>query len=257
MVHDPTDLATVAEWITCADHVVALTGAGISTESGIPDFRGPDGVWTRDPKAEALSTIDRYMSDPEVRRQSWELERANLMNLGYPLRAQPNDGHLALAEMNRLGCLDFLVTQNIDGLHQAAGFPEDSLVEIHGNNRQTICVACKVKRPLRETLDRQEDDPPCLDCGGILKRDVVYFGESLNEHDLKRSEWHAGRAEVFIALGTKLEVRPAADLPGFALFNGARFVIFNNERTDLDRKADAIFREPLGEILPELVKLLP
>lgn len=251
MVHDPTDIRTVAEWIVMAQHVVALTGAGISTESGIPDFRGPDGVWTKNPGAEAVSDIDHYLQDPVVRAKSWAIERTNVMQ-----DALPNAGHEALAEMGELGFLDFVVTQNIDGLHQAAGFPEDSLVEIHGNNRETVCTSCQERRPIQETLVREEPDPRCLRCGGILKRGVVYFGEQLNHHDLKRSEWHAEQADVFLALGTKLEVYPAARLPDYALFNGCRFVVINAEPTSLDGRADAIFREPLGVVLPQLVAAL-
>lgn len=246
-----TDLQEVAEWLVGFDHVVALTGAGISTESGIPDFRGPNGVWTKDPHAEAVSNIETYIANPATRIRSWKIERTN------PMRdAQPNAGHHALAELNALGCLDFIVTQNIDGLHQKAGFPDDSIVEIHGNNRETVCTSCGERLPIQETLDRPEADPRCLRCGGILKRGVVYFNEQLDQHDLKRAEWHAEQANVFLALGTSLEVYPAAGLPGIAKFNGARFVIFNAQRTSQYYQADAVFRDPLGKVLPELVKLV-
>lgn len=245
------DLQEVAEWLCTFDRVIALTGAGISTESGIPDFRGPNGIWTKNPNAEKVSTIDHYLSNSAVRRLSWEIERTN------PMRdAKPNAGHLALAELNALGCLDFICTQNIDGLHQAAGFPDDSIVEIHGNNRETICVSCRDVKPLEETIARHEADPHCLLCDGILKRNVVYFNEQLNQFDLERAEWQAKGANVFLAIGTSLEVYPAAGLPGIAKFNGARFVIFNQQRTSQYYQADAHFSEPLGKVLPELVKLV-
>lgn len=245
-----TDLQEVAEWIICADRIVALTGAGISTESGIPDFRGPNGVWTKDPHAEKISTIEHYLANSAVRRASWALERTN------PWKAEPNAGHVAIAELNALNCLDFLVTQNIDGLHQAAGFPDDSIVEIHGNNRETVCVSCRDRRPIQETLDRPDADPHCLLCDGILKRGVVYFGEQLNQDDLARAERNAEFASVFLAIGTSLEVHPAAGLPGLAKFNGARFAIFNAQRTGQYYAADSYFNEPLGKVLPELVRLV-
>lgn len=241
----------VAEWINTADRVVALTGAGISTESGIPDFRGPNGIWTRDPHAEKVSNIQTYLANSAVRRKSWEIERTN------PMRdAQPNAGHYALAELHELNCLDFICTQNIDGLHQKAGFPDDFIVEIHGNNRETVCTSCGQRLPIQETLDRKDADPRCLRCDGILKRGVVYFNEQLNPQDLARAERQAEFASVFLAIGTSLEVYPAAGLPGIAKFHGARFVIFNAQRTSQYYQADAYFPEPLGKALPELVKLV-
>lgn len=246
-----TSLEQVAEWINTRDRVVALTGAGISTESGIPDFRGPQGIWTKDPNAEKVSNISNYLSNSAVRRASWQIERTS------PMRdAKPNAGHLALAELSALGCLDFICTQNIDGLHQAAGFPGDSIVEIHGNNRESICVSCRDVRPLEETIARGEADPHCLLCDGILKRNVVYFGEQLNQLDLARAERHAEFSSVFLAIGTSLEVYPAAGLPGLAKFNGAKFIIFNAQRTSQYYAADAHFSDPLGKILPELVELV-
>jgi NAD-dependent deacetylase len=242
-------LEEVAEWINTLDRVMVLTGAGISTESDIPDFRGPNGIWTKDPNAEKVSNIQNYLSNSAVRRASWDIERNNPM-----LNAKPNAGHIALAELNAMGCCDFIVTQNIDGLHQKAGFPDDSIVEIHGNNRETICVDCRDVRPIEETIARKEADPHCLLCGGIVKRHVVYFGEQLNPDHLARADAWAEHCDVFLAIGTSLEVYPAAGLPEIARFHGARFAIFNAQRTSQYYRADAHFSDPLGKILPRLVQ---
>ncbi len=242
----------VVGWLARARHVVALTGAGISTESGIPDFRGPQGVWTRDPKAEALSDIRYYVADPELRRRAWQ------GRLNHPARgATPNAGHRALAELERMGRLQLLVTQNIDGLHLAAGSSRDRLIEIHGSMRDFVCLSCGVRGPMADALDRVragEDDPACLDCGGILKSATISFGQSLVAEDLERAERESATSDLFLAIGTSLTVYPVAWLPERALRNGARLVIVNAEPTPLDDRAHAVLRGQIGEILPELVE---
>jgi len=168
---DAAGLAEVAGWVRGARAVVVLTGAGISTESGIPDFRGPQGVWTKDPKAERLSNLHYYMSDPEVRVASWQ---ARLVHPAWT--AEPNAGHLALVELEGRGHLDTLVTQNIDGLHQKAGSSPERVIEIHGTVRQVMCMACDERAPMERALDRVragESDPPCRSCGGILKSATI------------------------------------------------------------------------------------
>jgi NAD-dependent deacetylase len=245
-----TDIETIAGWVRDASYVVALTGAGISTESGIPDFRGPNGVWTKNPAAEKTATLQYYLSDPEIRRRSWE----NRVNSEY-WKAEPNAAHHALVELERKDGLHFLVTQNVDGLHHAAGQDPGRVIEIHGNVREVKCMTCRWRGPMADTLARVsagEDDPHCLDCGGILKSATISFGENLEPSDLERAQLAAARADLFLALGTSLGVYPAAALPEIALRAGARLVICNAEDTPFDPIADAVVREQLGTVLPKL-----
>ncbi|HEY8741194.1 MAG TPA: Sir2 family NAD-dependent protein deacetylase [Candidatus Dormibacteraeota bacterium] len=247
-------LADVAAWIRDARHVMALTGAGISTESGIPDFRGPQGVWTRNPAAERLSTLSHYMGDRAVRVESWR------QRLDHPAwTAKPNAGHLALAELERRGRLHALVTQNIDGLHLDAGNSARTVIEIHGTMRDVVCMACGERAPMGRALDRVragEEDPPCRSCGGILKSATISFGQGLVAEDLERAQVEAARCQVFLAVGTSLGVYPAASLPAVALNSGARLVVINGEPTPFDEQADAVFQAPIGKVLPHLVALL-
>jgi NAD-dependent deacetylase len=244
-------LDEVAGWLQAARRVVVLTGAGISTESGIPDFRGPEGVWTRDPRAEALSDIRFYVADAEVRKRSWQLRTH------HPgLTARPNAGHQALVELERSGRLQLLITQNIDGLHRRAGTSRDKLVEIHGTMHEYICLACGARGPMSDALERVrggEDDPACLDCGGILKSATISFGQSLIAADLERAERAAAGCDLFLAVGTSLSVYPVAWLPERALTAGARLVIVNAEPTPLDARAHAVLSGRIGEVLPALI----
>src|SRR2546421_3479529 len=254
MGRDDGHLAEIAGWVRGARSVVVLTGAGISTESGIPDFRGPKGVWTKDPKSEKLSNLHYYMTDPEVRVASWQ---ARLVHPAWT--AEPNAGHLALAELEGKGHLEVLVTQNIDGLHQKAGSSPDRVIEIHGTVREVVCMACGERAPMERALDRVragEADPPCRSCGGILKSATISFGQNLVPEDLRRAEKAARNCDLFLALGTTLTVYPVASLPGMALESGARLVIANAEPTPYDPQADAVLRGNLGHVLPELVDLL-
>jgi NAD-dependent protein deacetylase/lipoamidase len=247
---DQPELEEIASWLRNARYVTALTGAGISTESGIPDFRGPQGVWTKNPAAEKTATLQYYMSDPEVRRQAWQ----NRISSGM-FTAEPNAAHRALVDLERSGKLDALVTQNVDGLHHAAGQSPEIVIEIHGNVREAKCMSCGWHGPMHETLDRVragEVDPECIHCGGILKSATISFGENLVPADLQRSQVAAGRADVFLAVGTSLAVYPAAGLPEIALRNGARLVILNAEETPFDPVADVVIRDQLGEVLPAL-----
>jgi NAD-dependent deacetylase len=248
---NPEELAEVAGWLRRAERVVVLTGAGISTESGIPDFRGPQGVWTRDPKAEARADIRYYMSDPKARRQAWQ------GRLNHPARdAQPNAGHRALAQLERQGRLLLLITQNIDGLHLAAGSSPERTVEIHGTMRDYVCLGCGSRGPMADALDRVragEEDPACRECGGILKSATISFGQSLVPADLARAEEAVAACDLFLAVGTSLTVYPVAWLPERALLAGARLVILNAEPTPLDGRAHSVLRGQIGEILPELV----
>jgi NAD-dependent deacetylase len=245
---DTVDL--VRQWVHASTRIVALTGAGISTESGIPDFRGPQGVWTKNPKAERLSDIRYYMSDPEVRRLAWQ------SRLEHPAwHAAPNAGHRALVELERRGTLRAVVTQNIDGLHQLAGHAPETVIEVHGTMRDVRCMACEWRGPMGPVLDRVragEDDPPCERCGGILKSATISFGQSLEPDVIARAMRAAERADLLIAIGTSLQVYPVAGAVPLAKSSGARAVIVNAEPTPFDEIADAVLREPIGEILPQI-----
>jgi len=249
-----SDLDRIAAMLRNAKHVVVLTGAGISTESGIPDFRGPNGMWTKDPAAEKTATLDYYMGDPAVRRRAWQ----NRLKGNY-FSARPNAAHRALVDLEQKGALQFLVTQNVDGLHHAAGQSPEIVVEIHGNVREVKCMTCPWRGPMEETLDRVragEADPACTECGGILKSATISFGENLVAEDLERSQREAAQADVFLALGTSLVVYPAAALPEVALRTGAQLVVCNAEETPFDPYADAVLREQLGELVPALAELV-
>jgi NAD-dependent deacetylase len=234
--------------------VAILTGAGISTDSGIPDYRGPDGLWRRDPEAERLVTYGPYMSDPEIRRRSWR------MRLDGPvLRARPNAAHLAIAAYEKTGNALRVITQNVDGLHQAAGVPARKVFELHGSARSVVCTACQARSSMDEALERVkagEADPPCRECGGILKSATVMFGEHLDPEVLARAMAVAKAAEVFLAVGSSLQVQPAASLAGLAAEAGARLIIVNAEPTPYDPLADEIVREPIGTALPALLDRL-
>ncbi|MFH8682027.1 SIR2 family NAD-dependent protein deacylase [Streptomyces lydicus] len=234
--------------------VALLTGAGISTDSGIPDYRGPNGLWRRDPEAEKLVTYDAYMADPEVRRRSW------LMRQKSPaFRAQPNAAHEAVAALERSGTPVRVITQNVDGLHQLAGVPARKVLELHGTVRAVTCTRCHARSSMREALDRVaagEPDPACLVCGGILKSATVMFGERLDPQVLGTALGVAKAADVFLAVGTTLQVQPAASLAGVAAEHGARLVIVNADPTPYDALAAEVIREPIGSALPPLLARL-
>jgi len=244
-------LEEIARWVDDASRIVVLTGAGISTESGIPDFRGPQGVWTKNPLAEKLSNIHYYMADPEVRKASWK------SRLEHPAcNAKPNAGHLALAGLEKRGKLHALITQNIDGLHQMAGSSPDKVVEVHGTVREVVCMACGMSAPMQRALDcvrAGEEDPPCRQCGGILKSATISFGQALEPEVIERALRCAGESDLFIAIGTTLRVYPIAGAVGLAREAGARIVIVNAEETPYDGIADAVIREPIGAVLPRIL----
>ena len=251
---DQPDLETVAGWLRNASSVVVLTGAGISTESGIPDFRGPNGVWTKDPAAEKTATLEYYMGDPEVRRRAWQNRLRSEM-----WSAEPNAAHNALVALERKGALHCLVTQNVDGLHLVAGQSPEIVVEIHGNVREAKCMTCSWRGPMADVLERVragDPDPQCEACGGILKSATISFGENLVPDDLERSQRAAARADLLLALGTSLGVFPAAALPEIARRAGARLVIINAEETPFDPIADVVLRDQLGVVLPALDQLV-
>ncbi|GHF55608.1 NAD-dependent protein deacetylase 2 [Streptomyces mashuensis] len=232
--------------------VAILTGAGISTDSGIPDYRGPNGLWRRDPEAEKLVTYAYYMADPDVRRRSWQMRRAT-----GTLQARPNAGHDAIVRLERSGTPVRVLTQNVDGLHQLAGLPERKVLELHGSVRSVVCTRCHRRSGMAEALERVaagDPDPACEKCGGVLKPATVMFGEALDPMVLGEAVAVAKACEVFIAVGTSLTVHPAAALAGLAADHGARLVVVNAEPTPYDERADEVVREPIGEALPALLR---
>lgn len=239
------------EWLAAVAQVTALTGAGISTESGIPDFRGPQGVWTKDPAAQRLFTLQSYVADPAVRRLAWRNRR------DHPAwAAEPNDGHRALVDLERAGRLRAVVTQNIDGLHQRAGNDPANVIEIHGTLFEVECLACGRRTSMRENLDRVEEgdaDPACLECGGIQKAATISFGQALRAEVLREATAAARECDLLLAVGTTLQVHPAAGLVDVAVGAGAWLVIVNHDPTPYDPVASAIVRDPIGAVLPRLV----
>jgi NAD-dependent deacetylase len=246
---DRTAVAT--GWIAEASRVVILTGAGISTDSGIPDFRGPNGVWTRDPAAEKASDISHYLGDPEVRSAAW---RNRLQHPAWT--AQPNVAHAAIVDLERRGRLSAIVTQNIDGLHQRAGNDPDRVIEVHGTVWFTRCWDCTDRRPMSETLERVragDPDPACTVCGGILKSDTISFGQALVPEVIDRAMRVSAEADVLIAIGSTLSVHPVAGCVPLARAGGARVVIVNGGPTAMDAEADAVLRGSIAEVLPSLL----
>ena len=244
------DVQKVKRWVDEAKRVVALTGAGISTDSGIPDFRGPQGVWTKNPMAEKLSNIHYYMADGEVRKASW---KARMDHTAW--NAKPNAGHHALAELEKRGKLYALITQNIDELHQMAGNSAGKVIEVHGTMRKVVCMQCGMTAPMQKALDRVragEEDPPCRDCGGILKSATISFGQNLVPEVIERAMRSAAEADLFISVGTSLQVYPIAGAVPMAKQAGARIVIINAEPTPFDDIADAVFNESISKVLPRL-----
>ena len=246
-------VARARRWLEQAQRIVVLTGAGISTDSGIPDFRGPNGLWTKNPAAERASTLSHYLGDAEVRKAAWQ---TRLHSPAWD--AQPNAGHRALVELERQGRLEALVTQNIDELHQRAGHDPAHVIEVHGTMRRYQCWGCGDSGPMQVMLDRVragEDDPRCGRCGGIVKSATISFGQALVPEVIDRAMDAADRADLLLAVGSSLQVFPAANLVPRAKAAGARIVIVNGEPTAMDRYADAVLVGPIAEVLPALLGL--
>jgi NAD-dependent deacetylase len=244
----------VARWTGGVRRVAVLTGAGISTDSGIPDFRGPSGLWTRDPAAEKMSTYQVYVTDPAVRQRSWQVR------LAHPAwTAEPNPAHLALARLSASGIDTQVITQNIDGLHQRAGLSADRVLELHGTMYFVVCVGCGDRTAMADTLARVragEADPACAKCGGILKSATIMFGQALDTDVLSRAAAAAQAADLFLAIGSTLTVEPAASLCAVAVRAGGPLVIVNRDPTPYDGLAAAVVREPISTAVPAIVDLL-
>lgn len=247
-----TELQEIRDWIEAAERIVVLTGAGISTDSGIPDFRGPKGVWTQNPKAEKMATLQHYVADPEVREAAWQ---SRLAMFGTP--REPNAGHLALVELEKGNQLQAILTQNVDGLHHAAGSDPEKIVEIHGTVREVVCLSCEDRWPMHHALDRVtagEADPECVNCGGILKSATISFGQALVPEDLHRAQEEARNCDLLLAIGSTLGVYPIAGVVPLAQKSGARVVIINGETTEMDGVADAVIHAGISETLSLLLR---
>ena len=248
---DPADLTRAADWVGAAERIVVLTGAGISTDSGIPDFRGPQGVWTKNPGAERMSTIQHYLAEPEVRRRAW---RTRIDSPAWA--ALPNAGHRAILELQHRGQLHGIVTQNVDGLHQMAGNDDALVIEVHGTMWFTRCWACQDRRAMAEALDRVcagEDDPACLLCGGIIKSDTISFGQNLVTEVIDRAVAISESCDLLLAVGSTLSVYPVAGCVPVAKRAGARIVIVNGGPTEMDGLADAVVYGSISTLLPAIV----
>ena len=245
------EVERAAELVRKARRIVAFTGAGISTESGIPDFRSPGGIWTRYDPDEFV--FHRIISEPEIRRKYWFFQKEF-----WPVvrDAEPNPAHLALAELWRMGKLDCVITQNVDGLHQKAGVPDDKVIELHGTAWKVLCLSCGreyEREEIQQRLISGEEDPRCS-CGGILKPATISFGQALPQKALWEAEERSRTCDLFMVIGSSLVVYPAAALPPLAKRCGASLIFINMAPTPQDGIADVILRGKAGEILPELVE---
>jgi NAD-dependent deacetylase len=248
------DQTSPPAWARGVGTVAVLSGAGISTDSGIPDYRGPQGVWTRNPEAEKLATYHVYVADPDVRRRSWRNRRSN-----PAWHAEPNAAHLALARLDRSGIPTWVITQNIDGLHQKAGTPRGKVLELHGTMFEVVCIGCGERTTMAGAMDRVnagEEDPACQRCDGILKSATVMFGEALDPEVFGRAADAAAACDLFLAVGTTLTVEPAASLCRLAADSGAPLVIVNRDPTPYDGIATAVIRDPIGDALPRIADQL-
>jgi NAD-dependent deacetylase len=244
-------IVVAADMIVHARSIVVFTGAGISTESGIPDFRSPGGIWTKfDPED---FTIQKFLSSPETRKKQWDV----LLEGGLITDAEPNRAHRAVAELEKMGKLTCVVTQNIDNLHQKAGNSPDVVYELHGNMRYLRCMNCGARYPVGKIVEKyrsKDDVPDCELCHGILKPDVVFFGEMLPQSTLQNATFHATRCDLIIVIGSSLVVYPAASIPLYAKESGAKLVIINNTPTPCDDIADVIINHSAGEVMEKLLE---
>lgn len=248
----PQQIDALAELIAASKRVVAFTGAGISTESGIPDFRGPGGTWTRYQPI----TIQEFLASDVARKEYWRRQRES-----YPVMAgaQPNLAHLALAELERLGKLDCVITQNVDGLHQKAGVHPERVIELHGTSVWVSCLSCGQRLPRADAqarLEAGEETPVCQSCGGWLKPATISFGQAMPEWEMAEAERRARQSDLFLVIGSTLIVYPAAFLPAIALESGARMAIVNLSETPYDSQADLLIREKAGVVMAEALERL-
>ena len=234
-----------------AHRIVAFTGAGISTESGIPDFRSPGGIWTK----MAPIYFDDFVASDEMRREAWRRKFAMEETFG---KATPNKGHMALAKLVDEGRISHVITQNIDNLHQDSGVPDDKVIELHGNSSYAKCLDCHTRyelEPIRVTFEETGEAPLCASCGGFVKTATISFGQAMPEKEMERAQEATLTCDLFIAIGSSLQVYPAAGFPVLAKRNGANLVIVNREPTELDQIADLVINAEIGETLGPVAML--
>jgi NAD-dependent deacetylase len=240
-----------AALIKTADRVGAFSGAGISTESGISDFRSPGGIWERF----RMVTYDEFLSDRSLRKGYWRMKGELFKELSA---ARPNEAHIALAKLEGMGKLGFVITQNIDGLHQDGG--SKRVIEIHGTNRQAVCVSCGKRWPIEEVharLDEADYEPLCDKCGGFVKPATISFGQSMPEREMSDACHLAVNCDVFLMIGSSLQVEPAASIPREAHRAGAKLLFINQTETRLDNLASIVFRENAGKVLSDILAEIP
>lgn len=251
MTSSPPGLSLAARIVSMGARIAVMSGAGISTDSGIPDFRGPQGIWTKNPMAERISRLDDYLDDPAVRHQAWR------NRLAHPVwEAEPNPGHRAVVALQSQGRLLAVLTQNIDELHQRSGIRADRVVELHGSMWHVMCWSCRRRSSMAAALQRVrggDPDPTCEVCGGVLKSDTISFGQALDPLVLDHAEEVARRCDVLLAVGSTLSVHPAAGYVPIAKRAGAALVVVNGEPTAYDHLADVVVRGSISQVLPELV----
>lgn len=249
MLFEDPAIHDLAKLIDASRRIVAFTGAGISTECGVPDFRSPGSPWLRHPPM----PFQEFMASEANRIEAWRRKFA--MDDLYR-GAEPGRGHRALARLSEIGRMSAVVTQNIDSLHQASGIPEDRVIELHGNGSYALCLDCGRRHalaPIRQQLEAAGTPPSCEACGGIVKSGTISFGQAMPEQALRRARHEAERCDLFLAIGSSLVVQPAALLPLLAKQSGATLVIVNRDRTHLDAAADLVIGEDIGEVLERAV----
>ncbi len=241
----------LVDLIVDAQRIVVFTGAGISTESGIPDFRGPDGLWTKvDPSD---FTYQKFVGDTEARKRLWRMQKEMGLGIGD---VEPNAAHRAIAEMEKMGKLDCIITQNVDGLHQKAGNSGDKVLQLHGNMQMVKCISCGVRHTAEEVqrwIDGGLEDPQCVQCGGILKPDAVFFGEMMPERETAEAQRRSSECDLCIVIGSTLTVYPAGLMPQYALRAGANLVIINEGATELDRSAHIRISDKAGAVMSQVI----
>lgn len=247
----PTAAGKLRALLADCSRAVVFTGAGISTESGIPDFRSPGGIWTKMAPIE----FQDFMASEEMRREAWRRKFA--IDADFQ-QARPNVGHHAVAELVRQGTVSAVITQNIDNLHQDSGIPADQVIELHGNGTYATCLACAERYELeviKQSFIGRDELPTCRSCGGIVKTATISFGQSMPLEPMQRAEEETFACDLFIAIGSSLVVYPAASFPVVAKKNGARLVILNREETSLDGYADLVINDEIGPTLSQVVQL--
>lgn len=245
-------ISEIASSVIEAKRIVVFTGAGVSTESGIPDFRGPGGIWTKfDPED---FTIYKFLSSSAARKKQWKI----LVESGLLTKAEPNRAHLAVAELEKMGKLDCVITQNVDNLHQKAGNSPGFVFELHGNMNRAKCLTCGKTVPMDRALKQLDkgDEPECESCNGMLKPDVIFFGESLPAAVLYEATKRSKTCDLFIVIGSSLAVYPAAYMPAYAKEGGAKLVIINASTTSYDMQADILVNADAGAVMEKVIKIV-